>query len=224
MSTKALIEQNNQKREQLNDYNKKYYEDLLVYIRLQSTSERDTEEILDELLNHLLDAQAEGKTADDVFGNDPKGFADNLIGELPPMVTKERLQLLMLGVLNFAGYALIVSGILQPLLHWIFNFDSFYMTVSIGYATTISVLFLLVTAGFFFFVIWYIKWSLFKNFGKWKEFFSLWVAAMVMLMSFVAILFFTPSFGYTFTIPTYVLAIVGAIILIPTIFLFKKEK
>ena len=32
-----------------------------------------------EMLDHLLDGQKEGKSAHDIFGDDPKRFADEII-------------------------------------------------------------------------------------------------------------------------------------------------
>ena len=62
--------------------NEKYYSDMLIYIRLQlSLSEQQSEEVLMEMLDHLLDGQHEGKSAQDIFGADPKGYADEIIRE-----------------------------------------------------------------------------------------------------------------------------------------------
>ncbi|OEF97171.1 DUF1129 family protein [Desulfuribacillus alkaliarsenatis] len=56
--------------------NLKYYEDMLIYIRFSyNKSDQEVEEVLSELLDHLLDAQAEGKTAYEVFGDEPKKYA-----------------------------------------------------------------------------------------------------------------------------------------------------
>ena len=58
MKAKQLIEENNRKREQLTPENEKYYGDMLIYIRLQlSLSEQQSEEVLMEMLDHLLDGQ-----------------------------------------------------------------------------------------------------------------------------------------------------------------------
>ncbi|WP_339288736.1 DUF1129 family protein [Ureibacillus sp. FSL K6-0786] len=77
VSVKELIRQNNEKRKQLTPENQQYYENLLVYIRANlSRNERATEEVLLEMLEHLLEAQKEGKTASEVFGKNPKDLAD----------------------------------------------------------------------------------------------------------------------------------------------------
>ncbi|MFK4996838.1 DUF1129 family protein [Bacillus sp. N9] len=84
MNAKKLIEENNRKRELLTPANEAYYSDMLIYIRLQLTlSERQSEEVLMEMLDHLLDGQQDGKTAKDIFGHDPKAYADEIIEQLP---------------------------------------------------------------------------------------------------------------------------------------------
>lgn len=84
MGVKKLIEENNRKRAMLTKENEKFYSDMLLYIRLQlSLSEQQSEEVLMEMLDHLLDGQEEGKTARDIFGPDPKTYADEIIAQLP---------------------------------------------------------------------------------------------------------------------------------------------
>ena len=84
LTTKQLIADNNSKREQLNEDNQKYYEQLIVYIRSQFlVNERQTEEVLTEMLDHLLLAQHKGQSAKDVFGRTPKEFADEVLDALP---------------------------------------------------------------------------------------------------------------------------------------------
>lgn len=98
--TKRLITENNEKRRQLSKINKDYYNDMLLYIRLQLfISERESEEILMELLDHLLEGQSEGKTAYQIFGNDPQGYADEIIEQLP----KEKKGSFSLFILEMVG-------------------------------------------------------------------------------------------------------------------------
>lgn len=77
MNSQELIKLNNKKREKLNEENLKYYEDMLVYLRLSFLkSEQETEELLNELLDHLLEAQEEGKDFTEVFGDDPNAICE----------------------------------------------------------------------------------------------------------------------------------------------------
>ncbi|MCE2141388.1 hypothetical protein GRC93_13285, partial [Streptococcus thermophilus] len=66
MNSDKLINENNQLRENLNSENKRYYEDLLVYIRSKSTfnREKDVEQLLLDMLHDLIDAQSNGESAE----------------------------------------------------------------------------------------------------------------------------------------------------------------
>lgn len=77
-----LSEQNNHLREKLTPENRKYYEKLLLYLRAKGKEEVVTEEILLEILQDMLEAQAEGQTAQQYFGTDPKMVADELLTEI----------------------------------------------------------------------------------------------------------------------------------------------
>ena len=84
MNTKDMIKQNNQLRNQLNPENKKYYEEILVYIRVNvNKDEQQTEETLLEVLQDILDAQKNGTSAKEFFGKNPKEISDNILAELP---------------------------------------------------------------------------------------------------------------------------------------------
>ncbi|WP_054655397.1 hypothetical protein [Lentilactobacillus kisonensis] len=74
MNSATLITRNNQLREELTSENKKYYEDLMVYIRSKSTFKResDIEQILFDILTDIIDAQSNGQSARNYFGHDPK--------------------------------------------------------------------------------------------------------------------------------------------------------
>ncbi len=117
MNTKILIEENNRKRELLTPENEAYYSDLLIYIRLQLTlSEQQSEEILIELLDHLLDGQKEGKTANDIFGDDPKTFADEIIEQLPKEDKRKVIPFIAGIACNIVSWVLIIRGILLLIL------------------------------------------------------------------------------------------------------------
>ncbi|HAJ53598.1 MAG TPA: hypothetical protein DCL56_02710, partial [Lactobacillus sp.] len=87
MTTKEnqLIEENNKLRSQLTPTNKKYYEDLLLYMRTKSVL-KDSKTIEQELLTILTDilaAQKDGIEAVDYFGKQPQETADDILAEVP---------------------------------------------------------------------------------------------------------------------------------------------
>lgn len=84
MNTKEIIQQNNELRKQLHPENKKYYEEILLYIRVNvNKDEQQTEEILLEILQDILDAQKNDTSAQEFFGKNPKEISDRILAELP---------------------------------------------------------------------------------------------------------------------------------------------
>ena len=70
---KKIIAENNEKRNLLSKDNEEYYTNFLTYVRSSFfKDEYATEEILLEMLDHVLLAQEEGKSAEAVFGKQPK--------------------------------------------------------------------------------------------------------------------------------------------------------
>ncbi len=117
MNTKELIELNNKKRAALTKDNEAYYSDILIYVRLKlELSESRSEEILMEILDHLLEGQDEGKTATDIFGAEPVAYAETIIAELPKE-KKRNITLFLLGVAGMIlGPVLIIRGVLLLIL------------------------------------------------------------------------------------------------------------
>ncbi|MEH6891360.1 DUF1129 family protein [Bacillus sp. JJ864] len=91
MEAKDMIELNNKKRELLTEENEAAYGDMLVYLRLANVPEQQVEELLLEILDHLLEAQEEGKNAYDVFGKDLRAYCDEVIAALPKQNRWQRL-------------------------------------------------------------------------------------------------------------------------------------
>ena len=85
MNIADLIKQNNKLRSQLNEDNKKYYEELLVAYRMKNTTKKESElEIqLLEILQDLILYQKQGKNFTDVFGNDINKLSSSILVELP---------------------------------------------------------------------------------------------------------------------------------------------
>lgn len=81
------IKENNRLRELLNETNKIYYEDILIVIRTSFKEEKQSEEVLYELLSDLLQAQDNGLTAAEYFGID----AITLAHQLTDSMRKESL-------------------------------------------------------------------------------------------------------------------------------------
>lgn len=112
IKTKTLIKQNNERRKLLTKENNVYYEKLMVYIRTSPLKEeKATEEVLLELLEHLLSAQEDGKTAEEVFGKAPKELADDIIAGLPNEKASKTAAFIVETIARFLGMFIAVTGI-----------------------------------------------------------------------------------------------------------------
>ncbi|WP_373894168.1 DUF1129 family protein [Virgibacillus sp. CBA3643] len=213
MNAEEMIQMNNEKRKQLTKANKHYYEDMLVYVRLSyDKSEQETEEILTELLDHLVEAQGDGKSAEEVFGHNPKKYADEIIGELPKMITKKRMQYFAMGVLYYLAAVAFFSGLFTLISHYVFGIEPLtktYYTGTLVLKTLINipVAFLILYAA-----LQYIRWSCFKKINKVAEFFLSALLGIASVGVFMLVIFVTPDFGPTVQIPFYVTLLLGVVL------------
>ncbi|PHC75426.1 hypothetical protein COF39_05810, partial [Bacillus toyonensis] len=117
MNAQDMIELNNKKRELLTFENEASYGDMLVYLRLSNVPEQQVEELLLEILDHLIEAQRENKNAYDIFGNDLQSYCDELISALPAQTKLEKTSLIgfvisLLLAIQFGMDALVSTFIL----------------------------------------------------------------------------------------------------------------
>ena len=85
MNIQNLLEYNNKLRLQLNEENKKYYEELLITCRTKAIVANETalEIQLLEILQDLIAYQKQGKNFPETFGNDINKLSDSIIKLLP---------------------------------------------------------------------------------------------------------------------------------------------
>ncbi|MGB7459654.1 MAG: hypothetical protein WA887_02130, partial [Carnobacterium jeotgali] len=85
MEKNELIETNASLQDSLTKENEKYYGNLLIYIRTMAVFRdvKKSEELLLEVLRDILDAQEQGFSAEEYFGENPKKVADEIIKQLP---------------------------------------------------------------------------------------------------------------------------------------------
>lgn len=220
----SLIEANNQKRKLLNEKNKKIYEDMLMYIRLSyDKSEKETEEVLMELLDHLIILQEKGKNAEELFGQDPRSYADEIIGELPKTVSKKRLLLFGMGISYFFAASTLLQSIVSIVLFYVFNQSEISQTYFIGTALVNTCLAVVVAAIVLYGMIQYLRWSCFRNVSKVFEFvFGGILFGGLPFGVFMFIFYFMPSFGPTITFDVYWFIPIGIVLFIVGQW-FKKQ-
>nr|WP_252187709.1 DUF1129 family protein [Anaeromonas frigoriresistens] len=210
-----MIRLNNEKREKLTEENRKYYEKILIYIRVSlAKRELETEEILSELLDHLLDAQYKGKSAKEVFGDNPKEYADEIVRELPKINLKDTMSLLSSGLLVFIASALLFSGIGDLFIYFVVDLNVLTKEIFIGSLLLESILSIILATTLLYLIINFIKWSIFKNLKSITEFFILWISGMISVGLFMLIFWSIPNFGPTIKIHSYVMILFGVIIFI----------
>jgi hypothetical protein len=84
MTTDELIKENNRLRKQLTAENKKYYEELLISIRLNGQKQEHTvEKTLLRILQDMIDAQTNGHSAQEFFDKTPNELSDDILAGLP---------------------------------------------------------------------------------------------------------------------------------------------
>ena len=108
MNIGNLLEYNNKLRMQLNEENKKYYEELLITCRTKAIAANETalEIQLLEILQDLITYQKQGKNFTDVFGNDIHKLSSSILLELPK---ENKMKLLRFFLVYFL--ILIISAI-----------------------------------------------------------------------------------------------------------------
>ncbi|WP_332649290.1 DUF1129 family protein [Lysinibacillus sp. 54212] len=209
MKIKTLLQENNERRKLLNDENFIYYENLLVYIRSSfMKDDRATEELLLELLEHLIAAQQDGKRAEEVFGKKPKELADDIIATLPNERPSKIIIFVLETILQFLGIYTVITGI--PLM-----FSNKPNTIYIG---SISLLVGWLIIGFLIIIVLLMKLLKSQAFnGKSinKKILWFWGTASGIFIFIVMLLsIWIEPFGTAVTISKYTQVIVGAVLLI----------
>ncbi|MBS4219822.1 DUF1129 family protein [Bacillus sp. FJAT-49711] len=220
MNAKKLIEENNRKRELLTKKNEAYYSDMMIYIRLQmSLSEQQSEEVLMEMLDHLLEAQEDGKSANDIFGDDPKAFADEIIEQLPKEKKRAVIPFVAGIAANIVSWVLMIRGIVFLVLS---QFTKVRTEVYVIKTFVIA----LIIACFVSFTIWFIfkliRNSLFKEKRNTKmDMIKVGLVAAASMAVVLAVTKFTPDIGPSFDFSWWASLITGGVLWL-ILFTIKK--
>ncbi|MBM7836797.1 putative membrane-anchored protein [Alkalihalobacillus xiaoxiensis] len=221
--TEQLIQQNNTKRESLTDVNKQLYEDFLMYFRTDlRVSEHDAEELLMDILDHLLDAQSEGRSAHHLFGENPKEYADELIAQLPSENKKSRVVFIGSIFTNMLAYLVIIKGLVNFILPF---FTEGKEALEVG--NTLLVAFLMaITIPFAVKMIFsLIRGSLFTEDQKMSEkkmFVKAGLFGALLFSPVVLVMAFMPSFGPVIMIEWWIYVLVGVFLYISSKFIMKR--
>lgn len=179
-----------------------------------------------ELLDHLLVAQGEGKTAKDIFGEDLKAYCDELISELPKETKKDQLIFLLYLGLNLLGIVAIFTGIANYLAFRFFELGTETFDFYLGTGISIVVIDLILLAGFVYIVLLWINGSIFKKkpVKKWVEFLQIWVLTMIYIGLSLLVFIFMPSFGEPVSVSYLVVVGVGLVLYLASVVMNKKMR
>ena len=106
--TKELLRDNNAwEKENLSAENQQLMTNIVTYIRSAAISEYEQELVRRDVMAMLAAGEREGRSAEEVIGDDAQAFCDEVIAALPPRPAGERaLDALRTGLLAFVVLAL----------------------------------------------------------------------------------------------------------------------
>lgn len=105
--TQLLQDENERSSDQLSRPTEQVFRQITQYIRTAPINGYQQECIRRDILQMLLDADAQGRTAEDVLGADYRAFCDSVIAEAPPLTSRERLLIGLRGALLTACFLII---------------------------------------------------------------------------------------------------------------------
>lgn len=111
METAKLKQRTNRLRQQLNSENALVFEEVVEYLRSSPINTKKTEEILAELLDHLIELEQIGKTSKDLFGENVHGYCRQLVKSLHRDTFIEKLNFALLIVALSAIFELVFAFI-----------------------------------------------------------------------------------------------------------------
>lgn len=208
MHAKDLIQMNNEKRKQLTEENENYYDKMLVYIRFHPfLSEQQTEEILIELLDHLLEAQANGKTAEEVFGKNPKSYCDDLIRQLPKEKRNSTFTFIVYLMTMLAGITITITGLTSTIVGF---FRDVNQTFFLGTTLVSFCIQAIITFLFIYIIVTWLKRSAFKeSSNNIADFLFIFLLFVVAFVCFIFIPHWIPPFGIKMEVSGYVILFIG---------------
>lgn len=220
MNTKELIELNNQKREELTEENEAYYSNVLVYVRLRlELSEHHSEEILMEILDHLIEAQQADKTAADIFGADPVTYAETIIAELPKE-KKRNIGWFLVGITGtILGPVLIIRGLFLLIAGWFIPVNQHIPSATTLIIGICIIIYIVAVVGF---ILKQIRTSLTKQGSTLKNSLIVGLFAAISMGVLLVIIYTLPELGPSVLFPWWLSILCGAIIWLIIYFIKKK--
>src|SRR5699024_648295 len=221
MNTKEFIEMNNEKRKKLTEEYEAYYSDLLIYVRLKlELSEHSTEEVLMEILDHLLEGQEAGKTATEIFGEDAIAYAESIIDELPKEKKRHVTSFLIGIAATMVGPILIIRGLLLGILS---RFTTVDETIPLTMTAIIALCIIVYVVMVISFIIKRIRYSLVAKSSTIKDSLYAGGVAAIGMGVIILIMFLLPEWGPTVEF-SWVVSLISGVIIWTIVHFIKKNK
>ena len=185
----------------LSKKSKQFLENLRVYLFSTGKKEKEIDEIVEELEDHLMQAEKDGKSIEHIIGQSPRAYMEQLASEMPIDLKAwmKYIPMILFGAFSFKVVRDLFEGTLAYSLLEIIGF----LIIAILFLTSISLTFRYI-AG--------------KNLSTGKQFAILYPVALLPMALFIGLIFLnqhvtTPviSFGM---IGTIIIAIVTLIFII----------
>ena len=208
-----LISSNNTLRKKLNSANEKYYSNLLIYVRTAGLfyDDYEVESKLLEILQDIIDAQNDGSTAEDYFGQAPTDTANQLTASFTKTSLRDRLKFFggLFGITAIWTLVIQLNGQERQL-----NLVPFVLN-------GIFMMFLIFAA------FWLIHQTIYSKIFEHKavSFASAWIVSLLTVLIFTVIQFTKPAM-FNFPITNNLIVIINSLIIIGSIvalFLIKAK-
>jgi Uncharacterized membrane-bound protein conserved in bacteria len=211
-AVKVMIEQNNQLRCELNDENKAYYEQLLLYIRTAGIfyDDFEVETLLMQILQDIRSAQEEGQTAAEFFGKSAQKAADAMIRNLGKASKYEILKLTGL-IFAISSFFVVLNVLTSPGKG--INFIVLILNGLLSYLIIILIFFVLHRM---------IYTKIFKR--KVVGFIVLWLVCCAVLGLFILIYMLSPDWLTVYVPDPAAIAIISIFLIAVTVMMLRRKK
>lgn len=174
-----------------------------------------------EMLDHLIDGQNEGKTAQQIFGDDPLTFADEIIEQLPKEEKRNIFAFISGTMISVISWVFLIRGIMLLVFSQFTDVNPEINLFVIGAVASALWLFVFVMIWFIFKLV---KNSLFKeNRSMKKDMLKAGFAGAFGMAIILVVAKFTPEIGPSFNLNWWISIILGAILWLLH-FIVKKKK
>lgn len=212
IKTKTLIKQLNESSKNLSATNKEIFDRIVVYVRTSNIKTKDAEEFLQQILDSILNAEAQGLTVEEMLGtSDIKNYCEEII-----QTYKSSYNLLSLSseYIMYTGIVLFVLSLIT------FTFDNISSVITYGidnisFNLTIDLELLIETLLFIPLVILLLSYFRKTCFNKptqqykIKEFFIFWLLSSMSILLMVGI-FLVVKNMFLFNINIIIALFIGA--------------